>query len=914
MECPVGMKQQERSKTLKHLKFIDEHGSFVMERPENTSYLYFPLASEAGLKSAVTPNLGGDAKIDQESFLLEPVSSEDLHSSRSGRNFWFVKNDAEVYSAAGVSARQEADKFTKLQDDSELTAGFMRHTIKRTSRVHQLETTVTSFIPNGEQAEIMYVTVQNISNTMQNLTPYAAVPIYGRSADNIRDHRNVTSMLHRIRTDRHGVFVCPTMSFDEKGHRPNSRIYYVMGCTGAGSAPAAFYPTVEAFLGEGGTFTRPRAVYEGYPGCPAQTSAAGKEAMGAFRFEPISLAPGGRADYIVLLGTEESEERISRIFEKYNTSEKVLHALEDTKACWQDQVSVRFRTGDADFDCLMKWICFQPFLRRLFGCSFLPHHDYGRGGRGWRDLWQDCLSLLLMEPDQVGKMIAANYGGVRVDGTNATIIGSGDGNFIADRNGIPRVWMDHALWPLMTTRLYIDQTGDIEILNKSVSYFKDAQTMRGNAVDSLWEPETGNRQRTAAGDIYTGTILEHLLIQQLTAFYETGAHNICRLRGADWNDALDMASEHGESVAFTCAYAGNLLELAAMIRSLDEHSSSHTAELLEEITILLDSSSEAFGDIDKKRRILSDYTVRCRHTLSGRRVRVPLSSLTVNLIQKANWLMEYLREHEWIEGPDGEGWFNSYYDNHGRAVEGFFGDQVRMMLTGQVFAIMSGTAQDTHIEKITKSADHYLYQKEIGGYRLNTDFHELKFDMGRMFGFAYGEKENGAVFSHMTVMYANALYRRGFAKEGWKALKTLADTALDFDTSHIYPGIPEYFRSDGRGLYHYLTGAASWFMLTMITEVFGVRGVSGSLVLYPKLLASQFDEECRAALTVPFAGRLFTIIYENKQRKDFGSYRIASAACDQAPLAVSEDAYVVLPRETLTALPNVPHTITVTLL
>ena len=294
---------------MKHLKFIDEHGSFVMERPENTSYLYFPLASEAGLKSAVTPNLGGDAKIDQESFLLEPVSSEDLHSSRSGRNFWFVKNDAEVYSAAGVSARQEADKFTKLQDDSELTAGFMRHTIKRTSRVHQLETTVTSFIPNGEQAEIMYVTVQNISNTMQNLTPYAAVPIYGRSADNIRDHRNVTSMLHRIRTDRHGVFVCPTMSFDEKGHRPNSRIYYVMGCTGAGSAPAAFYPTVEAFLGEGGTFTHPRAVYEGYPGCPAHTSAAGKEAMGAFRFEPISLAPGGRADYIVLLGTEESERR-----------------------------------------------------------------------------------------------------------------------------------------------------------------------------------------------------------------------------------------------------------------------------------------------------------------------------------------------------------------------------------------------------------------------------------------------------------------------------------------------------------------------------------------------------------------------------------------------------------------------------
>ena len=70
----------------------------------------------------------------------------------------------------------------------------------------------------------------------------------------------------------------------------------------------------------------------------------------------------------------------------------------------------------------MKWVSFQPFLRRLFGCSFLPHHDYGRGGRGWRDLWQDCLSLLLMNPQNVGAMIEKNYGGVRIDGTNATII------------------------------------------------------------------------------------------------------------------------------------------------------------------------------------------------------------------------------------------------------------------------------------------------------------------------------------------------------------------------------------------------------------------------------------------------------------------------------------------------------------
>lgn len=896
------------------MKFIDEHGSFQVKQPENTSYLYFPLASETGLKSSVTPKLGGDAKIDQETFLLEPVSSENLHNNRSTRNFWLLKNGTDVYSAAGASAEQESAQFSAMQDESELTAGFMWHTLKRFSRTHQLSSTVTSFIPKDCNAEIMYVTVQNHSESTQNLTAYAAVPIYGRSADNIRDHRNVTSMLHRINTDSHGVLVCPTMSFDEKGHRPNKHIYYVMGCTGNGSMPKSFYPTVEDFIGEGGSFTHPRAVYEQYPGYPAPVHTAGKEAMGAFRFESISLAPGEKADYILLIGVEDSEKAILNLFKKYNATDKVKQAFSDTKAYWQEQVNVSLHTNEPDFDHLMKWICFQPFLRRLFGCSFLPHHDYGRGGRGWRDLWQDCLSLLLMEPESVRCMITMNYGGVRIDGTNATIIGNGDGNFLADRNGIARVWMDHALWPLMTTKLYIDQTGDIEILNKRISYFKDAQTMRGTEIDALWYPEQENKQRTKENEIYTGSILEHLLIQQLTAFYEVGDHNIYRLRGADWNDALDMASEHGESVAFTCAYAGNLLNLAAMIRLLNRHSSTHTVELLEEITILLENDMDIFDDVSKKHKILSDYLSRCRHKISGRCVNISLSSLAVNLIQKANWLMEHLRIQEWIDSPGEEGWFNSYYDNHGRAVEGFFENHVRMMLTGQVFAIMSGVAEDSQIEKITKSADHYLYRQEIGGYRLNTDFHELKFDMGRMFGFAYGEKENGAVFSHMTVMYANALYRRGFVKEGWKALKTLADTALDFDTSHIYPGLPEYFRSDGRGMYQYLTGAASWFMMTMITEVFGVRGDAGDLILYPKLQACQFDTEGSASITARFAGKNFTVIYINETFKDFGNYIINSASCDGKELSVNEDAFVSIPRKMLTALSDDMHTIIVNLL
>lgn len=186
-------------------------------------------------------------------------------------------------------------------------------------------------------------------------------------------------------------------------------------------------------------------------------------------------------------------------------------------------------------------------------------------------------------------------------------------------------------------------------------------------------------------------------------------------------------------------------------------------------------------------------------------------------------MMENILQKRMGKRREKTGWFNGYYDDHKRPVERAENSQVRMMLTSQVFAIMSKTAQKDQIESICKSADKYLFDRQAGGYRLNTNFHEEKFDLGRMFGFAYGEKENGAVFSHMAVMYGNALYKNGYAKEGHKVLETLLDAPWILRISRMYPGIPEYFDNQGRGLYAYLTALQAGICLPMITEVFGVK-------------------------------------------------------------------------------------------
>ena len=189
----------------------------------------------------------------------------------------------------------------------------------------------------------------------------------------------------------------------------------------------------------------PEAVRTEMRGVPSGSRIQGKEAVGGIRFQTMKLKPQETKSYIVLAGLTEKKEQIEKQTAAYRTKEQVEDALSEVKEHWTKKVNVDFETGEKDVDQYLKWICFQPILRRIYGCSFLPYHDYGKGGRGWRDLWQDCLALLIMEPSVVRKMIVDNYGGVRMDGTNATIIGNGQGEFIADRNNITRVWMDHAL-------------------------------------------------------------------------------------------------------------------------------------------------------------------------------------------------------------------------------------------------------------------------------------------------------------------------------------------------------------------------------------------------------------------------------------------------------------------------------------
>ncbi|MCA9399272.1 MAG: cellobiose phosphorylase, partial [Candidatus Omnitrophica bacterium] len=134
------------------------------------------------------------------------------------------------------------------------------------------------------------------------------------------------------------------------------------------------------------------------------------------------------------------------------------------------------------------------------------------------------------------------------------------------------------------------------------------------------------------------------------------------------------------------------------------------------------------------------------------------------------------------------------------------------------------------------------------------------------------------------------LYKQGFARDGFEVLHSSYLMSADTAKSKIFPGIPEYFDSQGRGLYHYLTGSASWYVLTFLTQVLGVRGEDGNLCLAPKLLKEQFDEAGSVSVTTQFAGKNITVTYTNPKKLDYDEYSVVDIILDKLPVAFEKRA------------------------
>ena len=862
-------------------KFSDENdGSFYVENANHLPVLYFPLMNTKGMKSFVTPELKGDVCKDFHHYLTTPTVTEEIHRNISSRNFWIKADNKEPWSATGQSVFQKSNKWDQPKDDYSISANIGAFTTKRKQNETGLETTITTFVPEGDDfVELLKITVTNTGTENQTFRPTYALPMFGRSADNVRDHRQVTTMFQENFVEEYGVRIKPKIMHDESSHSVNYTNYVVLGFGEKGAKPEGIWARLHDFIGQSGSLDNPEAIYKDLK-APVLTDLElhGKEAVAGLNFKEKTLAPGEKVDYVIVHGITDHTEDLKAWKKKYSTVEKVDKILESTLNFWKEKLnSVDIHTGDKHYDNWVKWIEYQVKCRQIFGNSFLPDYGYGRGGRGWRDLWQDLLSIFLVDPKSAHEEIVNCFKGIRIDGSNATIIGEQPGEFKADRNNIPRTWCDHGTWPVFVLNFYLNQTGDLDILNKEITYWKDMFINRSKMIDGNWEDEQGHSQRTSDNEIYTASIFEHLLIQQLSAFYNVSDQNILLLEGADWNDTYDMAREKGASVCFFSFYAYNFIILTDILKKI-KASGVQSIAILEEITLLLDYLPGQYR-IDyqspkAKRELLDKYFKSVAHSVSGNKKMVLIDDLIIDLESKSKHISAHILEQEIVQTKEGDRFFNGHYDNLENRIGGEKEDGVMMDLTSQVMPILCKIADKKMSAEVYESIKKILKDDGIPGIRLTSEFKNIDLNIGRITGFVYGYKEHGSKWVQQNIMLAYALYDIGLVAQANEIMKEVYEIANNTATAKIFPGVPSYFDNQNKGAYAYLTGSSSWYLLTLITQIFGVKGVFGDLHLEPKLSKEYFNKEGIAHISTNYGGYAIDVTYQNEKGLDFGAYGI----------------------------------------
>ena len=804
----------------------------VFKTDKNDGF-YFPLYNLKGLKSSITPNMLGDIKIDYHHFLLPPISELGLYES-TGRHVIIYIDDIPYY-LSGQSLNQQNDIL-------EVSYNALHQIVRRTNPLYEINT--TSFIPLNHNIELHEVTYTNKSYNPQNIKIVTAPLLYGRSADNIHDHRHVTSLLNRIEVIDKGILLTPTLSFDERGHNPND-ITYGFISNSADLDIECYYPTYDEFV-DGGSMHYPKGLKNGKsPGYKVN----GYEALGGISYKNVVVKSGESITFYMGFAIEKKNEILS--FLNLLNKEWFHKQLNDSIPYFKGITdSLKMTLRDDETSNFLSFIPHQPVFRRLFGNSYLPHHDYGKGGRGWRDLFQDLLFMIMTFDDKVRDHLLNNFQGVRIDGSNATIIGDKPGEFKADRNNITRIWSDHALWPVLTLDSYMNYFNDFDILLEEVTYFSDQFTHYTKKTHRI--PHDDYLLRNSSG-VYKGTILEHVLLETVVGSLNTGSHGFIKIMDADWNDGLDMASDKGETIAFTHFYIKNLFKMVEYLNRFDD------VYLFESLGKLILTMNEK-GSLDIFFDQVEDF--------NDQKVKYASKDL-IKEIEYYAFNLQNKIQHAFMEN----GALQSYIDNDGNPL-----DDNTVSLTGQAMALLSETLLEEDALKVANVTRKHLFDKSLGGYKLNEDYKEVKLNMGRAYGFAYGHKENGALFSHMALMYIYGLYNYNLVEFAHEGLYALIDRAI-YKDSKTALGIPEYFNDLGEGKYLYLTGSATWLLKTLKESVFGLKMEEGKLFIEPKLRNIDFMNG-KAVINTILYGKESTITFINKKHLDYRLYKISSVVAN----------------------------------
>lgn len=407
------------------------------------------------------------------------------------------------------------------------------------TKCQDVEAEWTMFVPQNKACEVWKVNLTNRSEKKRNLTlmPYfelllGVFPDWHREFQKLFLRTHYDEAKHALISDN-TLWSAP-LPGDEGWNKDWPFKFFFLSST----LPESYTCDKEEFFGRYADWRDAKAVFAG--GRFSNKTGTGFDQVVAQR-HPVSLQPGETRELVFVLGVLEREKFDAEIPDYQELLRTPDVALEEVKAHWLELCgNLKVDTPDPAVNVMVNyWLKYQTISCRLLGRTAF----YQCGGAfGFRDQLQDSQIWLTLDPPRTRKQILTHATHQQSDGTVQHWW-----HPISEEGRLTDI-SDDLLWLPFVTCNYIQETGDVSILDESAAYL----------------------------DKTVGSIFEHCERAIERALKRLSPRGLSLMGEGDWNDGMNGVGTNwkGESIWLSHFLIGILNDFAKMC-----HETGRMAEL-----------------------------------------------------------------------------------------------------------------------------------------------------------------------------------------------------------------------------------------------------------------------------------------------------------------------------------------------
>ncbi|MCI8412858.1 MAG: hypothetical protein HFE47_02015 [Clostridia bacterium] len=452
-------------------------------------------------------------------------------------------------------------------------------------------------------------------------------------------------------------------------------------------------------------------------------------------------------------------------------------------------------TFDGEFGYLTEWLPYQVYNSRFAARTGFYQVS---GAYGFRDQLQDCLALLYCDTSLVREHILEC---ARHQFKEGDVQHWWHPPAIGVRTHI----CDDRLWLVYVTCEYIACTGDKEILNESVPFLKDVPI----------SPQDASVYTAAEFSSVGAPLFEHCM-RAIDISCDFGDDGLVRMRGGDWNDAMDKVGAEGRGTGVWC-------------------------------------SMFLYHVIDKFLPYVTDTDESAR-----------LRSVSEKLYDAV------------CNAYDGDRFLRARCDD-GTVLGSKNSPACKIDLLTQSWSVLAGIGTTEQKQTALDTAYALLCDKDKRLIRLFDPPFTRAEGVGYIGNYPQYVRENGGQYTQAAVWYVSALFACGKTERANELLRWLspANRCRDKKETKTYCVEPYVSAADvyggefaGKGGWTWYTGSAAWLYKCLIERYAGIR-LRGDVISFQPALPADTPE---LNVTVLFEGERIKIKIINSQRK--GQWRV----------------------------------------